>query len=61
MTNRWKYLVAEVKPGFWGGVNPKRLQEELDRQGSQGWELVQVLRNPAGGWGAAQLLFKKPG
>ena len=60
MNNRWRYLVAVVKPSFWGTVKEQQLQEELDRQGSQGWELVQVISNPHG-WGNTQLVFKKPG
>ena len=59
MTQRWQYLVSIVKPGFWGNITEQRLQEELDRQGHQGWELVQVVPNQHG-WGSTQLVFKKP-
>jgi hypothetical protein len=53
-------MVAKVETAFWGGINAQRLQEELDRQGTQGWELVQVVNAPSG-WGALHLVFKKPG
>lgn len=43
MTERWKYLVMELKTGLLGGIKPQALQEELDRQGKLGWELVNMV------------------
>ena len=58
--DRWKYTITKVKSNpFTGGLPSERLQEELERQGSQGWELVQIVRSQ-GNWGCAQLVFKKP-
>lgn len=59
MNNRWKYQVTLVKAGWVGCVGQRKLQEELERQGSLGWELVQILRSQ-GTWGSAQLVFKRP-
>jgi len=61
MTNKWRYLVTIVKPGFFGTIKEEHLQAELDRQGNQGWELVEILRTPSGTWSNTQLVFKKPG
>jgi hypothetical protein len=38
---RWNYHVAEIKPGLFG-IRSEQLQAELNRLGTQGWELVQV-------------------
>ena len=58
--DRWKYNVVKVKTNpFTSGLQAERLQEELERQGSRGWELVQLVRSQ-GTWGCAQLIFKKP-
>jgi hypothetical protein len=58
--DRWKYNVARVKANpFTGTLRAEALQEELERHGNQGWELVQIVRSQ-GGWGCAQLIFKKP-
>ncbi len=43
MSKRWSYLVVAVKTGLMGGIKPDALQEELDRYGKQGWELVNVV------------------
>jgi len=40
---QWKYLVVEVPTGFMGGFKHEALQEELDKQGRLGWELVNVI------------------
>ncbi len=59
MIDRWKYVVASLKSSFTGTVSDQQLQEMLDRHGSQGWELVEILRSQ-GSWGNVQLVFKKP-
>ena len=43
MSKKWNYLVIEVKTGLMGGFKVDALQEELDRQGRAGWELVNVV------------------
>ena len=56
--DRWKYMVVEVKGSFLTGVvSAERLAEELDKAGTQGWELVQVVQaHPLRG---AKLVFKR--
>jgi len=39
----WKYLVVETKTGLMGGFKQETLQEELDKQGRAGWELVNIV------------------
>ncbi|HRO63437.1 DUF4177 domain-containing protein [Thermomonas sp.] len=43
MSTKWNYLVIELKTGLMGGFKLEALQEELDRQGRNGWELVNVV------------------
>lgn len=43
MSKKWQYLVLELKTGLMGGFRLEALQEELDRQGRAGWELVNVV------------------
>ena len=43
MSRNWKYLVEEVKTGLMGGFKLEALQEELDKHGRAGWELVNVV------------------
>lgn len=43
MSKKWNYLVIELKTGLMGGFKLETLQEELDRQGRSGWELVNVV------------------
>ena len=43
MSKQWKYLVVEVKTGMMGGFKMEALQEELDKHGRAGWELVNVV------------------
>jgi hypothetical protein len=57
-TERWRYLVVQVKPGFFGRI-ATALQAELDRQGPAGWELVSVVRSHQ--FGPADLVFKRKG
>lgn len=58
--DRWRYNVVEVKPkSIWRSVvEASDLQAELDRQGTQGWELVSIipLPYPVG----LRLVFKRP-
>ena len=43
MSKRWTYLVLEVKTSMMGGFKMEALQEELDKHGRAGWELVNVV------------------
>ena len=43
MSRNWKYLVVEVKTGLMGGFKLETLQDELDKHGRAGWELVNVV------------------
>jgi hypothetical protein len=42
---RFAYQVVDVKANLLGGMKPQTLQEELNRLGAQGWELVSVTPN----------------
>ncbi|MGS1079913.1 DUF4177 domain-containing protein [Pseudoxanthomonas beigongshangi] len=57
MSKRWTYQVIEVKPGLMGGLKHEELQSELNRQGAQGWELINIIV-PAP-MTAVQMVFKK--
>ncbi len=56
---RWSYRIAEIKPSFLGRIPLERIQDELDKSGAQGWELVSA---PASGNvpGSLRLYFKRP-
>ena len=43
---RWQYLVFDLKVKVFEGsaAQAQRLQDELNRHGQQGWELVSVLQ-----------------
>lgn len=43
MSAQWKYLVVELKTSLMGSFKAEALQEELDKQGRLGWELVNVV------------------
>lgn len=43
MSKRWNYLVIEAKTSLMGSFKTDVLQEELDRHGRAGWELVNVV------------------
>lgn len=40
MSTRWIYEVVEMNPNMLGPSMTERLQEELNRLGQDGWELV---------------------
>lgn len=42
MSERWSYKVLELKLKLFGGSTSTRLEDELNRLGKQGWELVSV-------------------
>lgn len=57
MSKRWTYQVIEIKPKLLSGLDAETLQNELNRLGAQGWELVNVIV-PAP-MAAVQAVFKK--
>jgi len=59
VSQRWNYQVIEIKPGLMGGFNSQTVQEELTRQGIQGWELVQIVVSAP--VRPLMLVFKRPG
>ncbi|MFN7553075.1 MAG: DUF4177 domain-containing protein [Pseudomonadota bacterium] len=60
-SDRWRYHVVEIKPNsMWKAIIPTAdLQSELDRQGSQGWELVLTVPGTTA-MGGLRLVFKRP-
>ena len=43
MSDTWHYHVIEIIPRMLGPSVSERLEEELNRLGAQGWELVSVI------------------
>ncbi|WP_313399316.1 DUF4177 domain-containing protein [Stenotrophomonas sp.] len=59
MSSQWKYLVVELKTTLLGSFKSETLQEELDKQGRLGWELVNVVHaTPT--MSPPTLIFKRP-
>lgn len=56
MSKRWQYHTVEIKPSLLGGIKLDDIQQELNRQGQLGWELVNVVFAPLN---PAFLFFKK--
>jgi len=44
MSDRWSYKVLELKLKLFGGSMSSRLEDELNRLGKQGWELVSIIQ-----------------
>ncbi|RRN55800.1 DUF4177 domain-containing protein [Pseudoxanthomonas sp. SGNA-20] len=58
-TTQWRYLVVEVKTSLLGSYKVEQLQEELDRHGRLGWELVNVVHSTPS-LPSPTLVFKRP-
>ncbi len=43
MSTRWTFQVIEIKPDVWGRMKPAVMQEQVNKMGAQGWELVNVV------------------
>lgn len=57
MSTYWTYKVIDVKPkGMLGTLNAEYMQDILNQQGMQGWELVNVAQLAVN---QASLYFKK--
>ena len=44
MSTRWSYKIVDVPNQLFATKLLVRVQEELDRMGAQGWELVSVIQ-----------------
>lgn len=58
MSTRWNYQVIEIKPQLFGTTMTARAQEELNRLGQQGWELVSSVQSE--GTDSIRMFLKKP-
>jgi hypothetical protein len=58
MSTRWSYLVVEIKARLFGTTMTVRAQEELNRLGQQGWELVSSVQSE--GTDCIRMFLKKP-
>lgn len=58
MSTQWNYLVVELKTTLIGSFKAETLQEELDKQGRLGWELVNVV-HATPNFSTPTLVFKK--
>ncbi|MGH8027320.1 MAG: DUF4177 domain-containing protein [Pseudoxanthomonas sp.] len=58
MSTRWSYNVVEIKLQLFGPKMTERAQEELNRLGAQGWELVSAVHSEAAD--SIRLFLKKP-
>ncbi len=58
MSQQWKYLVVKADTGMWGTFTPEDLQEQLDKHGRLGWELVNVVHSMPG-YSSPTLIFKR--
>ena len=56
MSKRWQYVTVEVKP-TWRGLDATKIQEQLNRHGQLGWELVNAIY--PGTMHPVMLFFKK--
>jgi hypothetical protein len=58
MSTRWSYQVVEIKAQLFGTTMTVRAQEELNRLGQLGWELVSSVQSSAAD--SIRLFLKKP-
>lgn len=42
MYQRWEYEVADLPQNMWGTVDAKKMKEQFNTLGRQGWELVGI-------------------
>ncbi|MCF7221104.1 DUF4177 domain-containing protein [Marilutibacter chinensis] len=57
MSSRWQHKVVEIAYKLFAN-HTERVQQELDKHGQQGWELVAVVQSNAAD--SIRLFFKKP-
>ena len=53
MKQKWSYKVISIKPEIFG-PNPVKFEQELNKLGAEGWELVAAQQN-----GITTLLYLK--
>lgn len=58
MSQRWNYQVVEIKVQLFGKPMTERAQEELNRAGQLGWELVSSVQSNSAD--SIRLFLKKP-
>lgn len=58
MSQRWNYQVIEIPMQMFGKSITERAQEELNRQGQLGWELVSSV--PSSSAYCVRLFLKRP-
>ena len=58
MSTRWEYEVVELPHSLWGTVDQKKLKEQFNILGRQGWELVGF--NASATSGNPLGIFKRP-
>lgn len=58
MSQRWNYQVVEIQVQLFGKPMTERAQEELNRLGQLGWELVASVQSNAAD--SIRLFLKKP-
>lgn len=56
---KWDYQVLEIAPSETGAAFQHSLQNTLKTNGSQGWELIEVLPSP-GNEPAVLMISKRP-
>jgi hypothetical protein len=57
---KWEYYLYEVKVSGWTGkINIPEIDEELNRLGSEGWELVHSISPTAAGTASALTIILK--
>lgn len=59
MSIRWQYLTVEVPSSIWGSPKRDALQEELDKRGREGWELVGIIPSSPHSGSKPLMIFKK--
>lgn len=57
MSKRWSHKIVEVSFSLFGSKLSERIQQELDKLGALGWELVAVNQTSAAD--VVRLYFKK--
>lgn len=57
MSTRWSHKIVEVSFSLFGSKLSEKIQAELDKFGTQGWELVAVNQTSAAD--VVRLYFKK--
>jgi len=57
VSTRWSHKIVEVPFSLFGSKLSEKIQQELDKLGAQGWELVAVNQTSAAD--VVRLYFKK--